>query len=607
MLHRSIRLRRGRWSGRAAAATVGAFALAGALATTAPAALASSSAHAQAQSSRIVKAGGGHVRLHRIGTVNLRALARADARRSKAAASPSATHMRMAPLGLPRNAGAARNAARQVSAAALTRKVAGNVPGARGFDGITAAINGAANSPDTGGVGDVSPPDQALAVGPSTAGTAIVEYVNDTLNIFAPNGKTLLGAIPGYQIYGLPPSAFLSDPRAYRDPQTGHWFLTQFIFGDGVTSPLSTQFIAVSQTTSPFGPYTTFSIDTSDSTNTAGNCPCYGDFDQVGMDNSGFFIATNQFSVNSGNFNGSVLYAISKSQLISAARSFGVPAPVVQTYVVPTAGDPFAAYHLSPSFVTAGSAAPNTEYFVESNSNLNYGNGLNVYALLDTGALNAGGRPTLVETSVGSEAYSFPPNAVQRSGPTPYGCSVGFCATASLETDFNAVQEVTYASGRLYAELDTGFNYGTGQNSGAAWFVLAPKAHASSVSARMIGQGYLESSQQLLYPVIGVNKNGDGYLNFAISSSTRYPSTAYVVFKGARGPSGPIHIAARGVNPLDDFTCYPPFSSGQCRYGDYSMSVYYSGKIYMASEYVAPQPRDVLSNWSTRIWYAPVP
>ncbi len=204
MLHRSIRLRRSRWSGRAAAATVGAFALAGALATTAPAALASSSAHAQAQSSRIVKAGGGHVRLHRIGTVNLRALARADARRSKAAASPSATHMRMAPLGLPRNAGAARNAARQVSAAALTRKVAGNVPGARGFDGITAAINGAANSPDTGGVGDVSPPDQALAVGPSTAGTAIVEYVNDTLNIFAPNGKTLLGAIPGYQIYGLP-------------------------------------------------------------------------------------------------------------------------------------------------------------------------------------------------------------------------------------------------------------------------------------------------------------------------------------------------------------------------------------------------------------------
>ena len=107
--------------------------------------------------------------------------------------------------------------------------------------------------------------------------------------------------------------------------------------------------------------------------------------------------------------------------------------------------------------------------------------------------------------------------------------------------------------------------------------------------------------------MIGVNKAGNGYLNFAISSSTRYPSTAYMVFKGSAGPSGPIHIAAGGVNPLDDFTCYPPFSSGQCRYGDYSMSQYYNGQIYMASEYVAPQPRDTFSNWSTRVWYAPVP
>ncbi len=196
---------------------------------------------------------------------------------------------------------------------------------------------------------------------------------------------------------------------------------------------------------------------------------------------------------------------------------------------------------------------------------------------------------------------------MQQSGPTPYGCSVGFCGTASLETDFNAVQEVTYASGRLYAELDTGFNFGTGQNSGAAWFVLKPSPHFNWVSASLVSNGYVKTSQNLLYPVIGVNKSGKGFLNFAISGSKRYPSTAYVAFNGAKGPVGPIRIAANGVGPLDDFTCYPPFSSGQCRYGDYSMAQNYNGKIYMATEYVAPQPRDVLSNWSTRVWYAPVP
>jgi len=545
--------------------------------------------------------------LHRLGTVNLRALAKADASRH-AANTPAGTKARQIPLRLPPYSSGSGAAAvrRAVALSGALTGFSGNVSGEHGFDGITAAINGAANSPDAGGVGDVSPPDQGLAVGPSPEGTVAVEYVNDSLNIYSLTGKTLLGAVPGYQLYGLPASAFLSDPRAYWDPQTGHWFLTQFTFGDGVTSPLSTQYIAVSQTTSPFGPYTTFSINTADAGNTAGGCPCFGDYDQVGANASGFFIATNEFSVDGPNFNGSVIYALSKQGLISAARGT-TPAPVVQAYHVATAGDTFGAYHLSPSTVTQGSATTDTEYFVESNGNLNYGSGLHVYAMLGTGALASGGRPALVKTSVPTQAYSAPPNAYQKSGPFPYGQSLGATGVGQLQTDFDAVQEVTYAGGQLYAELDTGFNYGTGQNSGAAWFVLTPAAGSSSVSVALAGDGYLKTSQYLLYPVIGVNASGHGYMNFAVSSTSRYPSTGYVAFNGSKGVSGPVHIAAQGVNPLDDFTCYPPFSSGQCRYGDYSMAQNYNGKIYMASEYVAPQPRDVLSNWGTRVWYAPVP
>jgi hypothetical protein len=476
------------------------------------------------------------------------------------------------------------------------------VAGERGFDGLTSAIN-AANNPL---IGDVSPPDQGLAVGASSAGTAIVEFINQSLNVYSTSGKTLLGAIPGYQVFGIPANSFLSDPRAYWDPQTGHWFLTMFIFGDGVTAPLSTQFIAVSQTASPFGGYAVFSIDTSDSGNTAGGCPCLGDFDQVGADNSGFYIATNEFSVDGPNFNGSVLYAMSKSGLITAAQGNG-PAPVVQSYHVAFAGDPFAAYHLSPSSVTQGATAPNTEYFVESNANSNFGSGLEVYALLGTSVLNSGGRPALVMTSVATQDYSSPPNAFQKSGPFPLGQSLGQTGVGQLQTDFDAVQEVTYAGGRLYAELSTGFNFGTGQNSGAAWFVLRPAAASSSVSATLVSNGVVQTNAELLYPVIGVDASGNGYLNFAVSSTSRYPSTGYMVFNGAAGPTGQVHLAAKGTTPLDDFTCYPPFSTGQCRYGDYSMAQNYNGKIYMASEYTAPQPRDTNSNWGTRIWFAPVP
>lgn len=595
---------RRRWLNRTLTAAIGVGALTVALVPAATAASAATQGRASAQT---IKVSTGKIALRRLGTVNLEALAKADAHRN-AASTTAPKPGKVTPLRLPPNAALGPKAAsRALGTAGVTTKFVGNVTGEHGFDGITSAINGAANSPITGGVGDVSPPDQGLAVGPSTAGTALVEFVNDSLVIYSSSGKTLLGAIPANQIFGLLPSVFLSDPRAYRDPQSGHWYLTMFSVGDGITAPLSTQYIAVSQTTSPFGPYTTFDIDTSDSSNTAGGCPCLGDYDMVGIDNSGFYITTNQFSVDGPNFNGTVMYAMSKSALVSAAQSFGFPPPVVHVYTVSDLVDPYAAYHLAPSTVTQGSAAPNTEYFVESNSNLNYGTGLEMFALLNTSVLNSGGTPPLVETSVNTESYSFPPNAIQKSGPTPYGCSQGFCGTASLQTDFNAVQEVTYASGRLYAELDTGFNYGTGQNSGAAWFVLKPTPKPTSVAVSLVSNGYVKTSQNLLYPVIGVNKDGDGFLSFAIAGPTQYPSAAYVTFEGATGPVGPVRIASNGVNPLDDFTCYPPFSSGQCRYGDYSMAQYYNGKIYMATEYVAPQPRDVLSNWGTRIWYAPVP
>jgi hypothetical protein len=166
----------------------------------------------------------------------------------------------------------------------------------------------------------------------------VVEFINQSLNIYSASGKSLLGAIPGFQVFGIPAASFLSDPRAYWDPQTGHWFLTMFTVGDGISAPLSTQYIAVSQTTSPFSAFTVFSIDTFDSGNTAGGCPCLGDFDQVGADNSGFYIATNEFSVDGPNFNGSVIYATSKGGLITAARGNG-PMPAVQSYHVASAGD----------------------------------------------------------------------------------------------------------------------------------------------------------------------------------------------------------------------------------------------------------------------------
>ena len=43
------------------------------------------------------------------------------------------------------------------------------------------------------------------------------------------------------------------------------------------------------------------------------------------------------------------------------------------------------------------------------------------------------------------------------------------------------------------------------------------------------------------------------------------------------------------------------------RDGESGRAVYWRHRIYMATEYTASGRRDAVSNWSTRIWSAPVP
>jgi hypothetical protein len=552
---------------------------------------------------RAVRPGRGTVAVHRAGTVSLAVLARADTRDDAVATGrPKPERLRAAPLRLP--PGAVGVTGIGVTGGTVTARWAGNVRGAHGFNGLTSAISGALNSRPASGIGYVSPPDPTLAVGQSPKGTAILEFVNDALSIYTPSGRTLLGPVPAYKVFGLPASALLSDPRAFYDFAYGYWYLTASVVGNGVTSPLSAQYLAVSQTSNPFGRYAIFSLNTSDAADTAGGCPCFGDFAQLGIGVVNLYISESQFSVDHAKFDGSVIYSIPLGSPIAPAR--GLPGPVAQVYVLPSSADPFGAFDLSPSQYAPG-FLPIPEFFVESDSDAAGGSGLEIYGLVNYSPA----QQTLVEVSVPTEAYALPPPAVQRRGPAPYGCRVGSCATAMLDTDFDAVQQVTYARGVLYAELDTGVRIGKARRSGIAWFAISVALHSKTFSASLIGQGYLESSQYLLDPVIAVNGSvsgaGEGYMAFAVASSTRYPSAAYVAFDGVHGPVGPIRISAQGTDPLDDFTCYPKYSDRVCRFGDYSAAEFWDRRVYMVTEYVGRAPRDTYSNWDTRIWYAPDP
>jgi len=510
--------------------------------------------------------------------------------------------------------------------------VRGNVAGETGFTGVTSPESAAVNIPPAGitPFSDVAPPDQATCTGPDSSGNPIsFDFVNDAAAAYTTSGSVAWPVTPAWAMFGLPDSAFLSDPRCYYDASTQRWFFTMFTVGSPAPSD---QYIAVSQTSDPLGSYTVFGFDTTDANNPLGDCPCFGDFDMIGADANGFYITTNEFS-NISNpagtpfYNGTVLYAVSKQQLEASATAAGTSAPSIHRYQI--TADPFGysadatgstpaqnngPYHLSPALTPPGGTyAPGTEYFVESNSNLLSDNHLIVYALNDTSQLNAGAPPTLTATELTTEPYAFPPNAIQKNGPLPLGSTFGYHQSApDLETDFNAAQETTYSAGQLYTELDTAtVTSSDSGHAGVAWFDLAPTAPTTAspqVTASVANQGYVATSDSLLYPDMILDGSGNGYLDFSMSGQSDYPSAGYVAVTGGV-PGGPIHLAAAGTAPEDDFTCYPPFATPAvgCRWGDYSGGAVWDGRVYMMAEYIPPTTRDTESNWGTFVWSAPVP
>jgi hypothetical protein len=514
--------------------------------------------------------------------------------------------------------------------------VRGNVAGANGFEGVTGPESASVNIPNpvTPTFSDVEPPDQATCAGPDASGNPITfDFVNDAAAAYSTTGHVVWPVTPAWAMLDQPVSSFLSDPRCYYDADTGRWFFTMFVSAQPAPSAeaqSNIQFIAVSQTSDPLGEYTVFGLDTTDASNPLGDCPCFGDFDAIGADANGFYITTNEFSnitdapANAPGYNGTVLYAVSKQGLEAAADTSS--ALTVDRYAI--TADPFGfsaagppgtsgtavsngPYHLSPSLTPSGGTyALNTEYFVESNSNLLSDNHLVVYALTGTGALATNGTPSLSATEVTSQPYAFPPNAIQKNGPLPLGSTFGYHRSApTLTADFNALQQTTYTAGNLYSELDTATVTSSGNgHDGVAWFDLAPTTSGSTVSASVANQGYVATTDSLLYPDLVLDGSGSGYLDFSMSGPSDYPSAGYVTVTGGQ-PGGPIHLATAGADPEDGFTCYAPFSTpaGGCRWGDYSGGAVWNGRAYLMTEYIPSTERDTESNWGTFVSSVPIP
>src|SRR4029079_11025665 len=134
---------------------------------------------------------------------------------------------------------------------------------------------------------------------------------------FSTNGTPLTASTALNQLFGANPAVnrnagvaepygdFIGDVKCYYDPDTNRFFVSAFslpldpesgAFPDDESHVL----LAVSATGDPTAAWNVYDLDTTDGDGTVANhpnCPCIADQPLIGADHYGFYISTNEYSL----------------------------------------------------------------------------------------------------------------------------------------------------------------------------------------------------------------------------------------------------------------------------------------------------------------------
>jgi hypothetical protein len=318
------------------------------------------------------------------------------------------------------------------------------LPSAPGRETPGATINFNGDNQSEVACQDVTPGDQALAIGDGS--NPILQAVNLCLSVWSPAGARLAGPVTLQSFFGLPSSTFVSDPRALYD-WYNHRFIVIMLDTDFASS--NNYDIAVSLSDDPTAGYCTYRIPVVFTSN------ALPDFPRLGQDHTatypGFatsypgaiYIASNLFSNTTGSFLYEDWLVIGKSFLYNCA---GGSYWVFNNLHNP---DGSLAFTSQPANVWSPYEIPRAEFFLESY--WNGGNKLVAWAVSNPfGFVSGGPSPELSAVQFNTvNAYTFPPNASQPG------------AANSIDTnDARISGEVTYNSGYVHGALTSGNSSG---------------------------------------------------------------------------------------------------------------------------------------------------
>ena len=507
----------------------------------------------------------------------------------------------------------------------------------RSFNGLNHRQQRLANG---GNQFSLEPPDQGLCVGNGY----VMEIINDVMNVYDASGNSLKGVTDLNTFFGYPAQVrrdlsprifgpFVTDPSCLFDKASQRWYadvLTLDVYSNsGDFKGTNHLDIAVSQSSSPLGNWTVYRVPVQDDgtqgtpnhgcrgippygqgTRPTNPNACIGDYPHLGADANGIYLTTNEYSLFGNDFHGAQVYAFSKAALVARALTVGVTQ--IDTHRMDHGNSGFT---LWPAVATGQqqSAEGGTEYFLSSNAaDEAHGNGvavgprtstqLLVWKLTNTRSLNRDDpEPELSHSYLRVGRYSMPPPSEQKVGSVPLVDCLNDvdCATflngepdpfheseSKLDSNDTRMQQVTYANGLLTGALDTALVDANGHvKAGIEWFVVRP---GGEDGARLASQGYFGvTNNNVNYPAIAMNANGQGIMAFTLVGTNHYPSAAFTSFS-ASGP-GPLQVAAEGIGPSDGFTgtFYFNFPNPpRPRWGDYGAAVVDGNSFWIASEYI---------------------
>lgn len=180
------------------------------------------------------------------------------------------------------------------------------------------------------------------------------------------------------------------------------------------------------------------------------------------------------------------------------------------------------------------------------------------------------------------------------------------------------------STGALIGALNTGVNQAAGGKSsrpltGVAYFVVTPSLSSTGLDASNVTTGYISpSGANAFFPAVAIAPNGNGVINYVMTGTGYYPSTAYSLVSANDTVDSAVHVAAAGVGPQDGFTEYQtPLDP---RWGDYSGSEVVGNNVVFAGEMINQScsnaqfqtdftcggTRDLFINWGTSVnWITP--